>query len=403
MGNVLNPIAYALHSVYAFSSASRWFEDACPASVRLTKGMKDTTNRPAELGTASHELGEHCIRYGLQPKDCIGMVFGKYSDDKTDIIVDEAMVEAVTLYVGYANDLMVRTGVKAELEKRVVMTSLGRDDVYGTSDFTLADIRNRTLYISDYKHGFGLVDVLNNKQLIGYAISTLDTMNLWEQIDNVVTTIIQPRKDHVDGTIRSHTYTTAELVQWQLRFANSIRIAEDPNSKPVAGEHCLYCRKARCRARFLYVLDAAYPDAPDDELSDTELGIVYTKLDVLKRFIDRIKEEQLELSRKTGIVPEGHKTVKGIKWAVVEDEKGLIDAMKARNLDPNLIYDKKLLGKTAAKKAIPLDIVNKFFKVPPSNITIAKLSDNRPAIKVGSANGVFTPINTTNGVFTPIK
>jgi len=391
------------HSVYSFSGASRWFETACPASIRMTRGMKGGTNPAAELGTAAHELGEFCIRYGTQPKDCIGMEFGVYSHNDEPIIVDEAMVEAVTLYVGYANDLMVKTGVKADLEKRVVMSSLGRKDVYGTSDFTLLDVVNRTLYISDYKHGYGLVDVLNNKQLIGYAIATLDTLNCWAQVDKVVTTIIQPRKQHVDGCIRSHTYTTAELVEWQSRFANSIKLAEDPTTKPVAGEHCLWCIKAKCRARFLHVLEIAYKDAPDDELTNTEVGIIYSQLDVLKRFSDRITEQQLEITRKTGQVPEGYKPVKAIKWAKVEDEKGLVEALKAENIDPDVIYDKKLKGKTAVKKVIPAKIANKYFVVPPSNTTIAKLNDNRPAIRVGSAEGVFTPMQpTTNGVFTPI-
>jgi len=397
------------HSVYSFSSASRWFEDACPASIRLTRGLPDTTNPAAELGTAAHELGEYCIRFGVQPSECIGMVFGQYSEDNSNIIVDAAMAEAVSIYVGYANDLMIKTGVKPELEKRVVMTSLGRDDVYGTSDFTLAYVVNRTLYISDYKHGYGIVEVLNNKQLIAYGIATLDTDNLWQHIDKVVTTIIQPRKDHIDGVIRSHTYTTAELVEWQKRFANSIRIAEDPNSKPVAGEHCLWCKRSRCKERLLYVLDIVSPNTSDDEITDSQLGIIYNNLDLIKRFIDRIKEEQLDLSRKTGITPEGYKTVKAIKWAKVEDEEGLVKAVKDANLDPDILYKKELKGKTAAKQSgVPAAILNKFFTVPDGGITLAKLSDNRPSVKVrqaGNVNGVFTPLNSNSNVggFTPLN
>ena len=373
------------HSVYSFSSASRWFEDACPASIRMTKGMKGSSNPAAEQGTAAHELGEFCIRFGILPSDCIGMTFNKH-------VVDEAMAEAVALYVGYANDLHIKTGVKPELEKRVVMTSLGREDVYGTSDFTLLDVATRTLYNADYKHGYGLVEVVDCKQLIGYAISALDTMDAWSLVDKVVITIIQPRKQHVDGCIRSHTYTIAELTQWQSRFANSIRLAEDPTTKPVAGDHCLYCVKAKCRARFLHVLDIAAPDAPDEELTDVEVGIIYSQLDIVKRFSDRITEQQLEITRTTGLVPEGYKPVKSIQRAKVLDVKGLIEAVEAEGLDQSVIYDNRIKSKTAAKKTLPADILNKFFVVPESTTTIAKLNDNRPAIRIGSASGVFTPI-----------
>jgi hypothetical protein len=374
------------HSVYSFSSASRWFEDACPGSIRATRGIKNGTNPAAELGTAAHELGEYCIRYGAQPKDCIGMTFNKHE-------VDEAMCEAVELYVGYANDLAIRTGVRPDLEKRVAMSSLGRTDVYGTSDFTLFDVANRTVYISDYKHGYGIVDVPNNKQLIAYGIATLDTMDIWAQVDKVVTTIIQPRKQHIDGCIRSHTYTTTELVNWQSRFANSIRLAEDPTTPLKAGDHCLWCVKARCRARLTYVLDVAYPDAPDDELTATEVGVIYNNLDVLKKFITRIEDEQLEITKSTGQVPEGYKPVKAIKWAKVEDEKGLVEAVIAEGIDPDVLYDKKLKGKTKVKKVIPAKLANEFFIVPPAGTTLAKLSDNRPAIRVGGVpEGTFTPM-----------
>ena len=409
----MSAVTEPAHSTYAFSAASRWFEDACPASIRLTRNIKDSSSRAAELGTAAHELGEFCIKYGVSCETLIGQKFGEYSDDKTDIIVDAEMVEAVSLYVGYARDLAIKTGVKPMLEKRVYMYSLGRNDVYGTSDLVLVDLANRRLYIGDYKHGYGVVEVANNKQLIGYSISTLDTLKLWEQIDEVVTTIIQPRKSHIDGPIRSHTYTTAELVQWQQRFANSIRLAEDPNSKPAPGEHCLWCRKARCKARFEYVLELTHPDSPDDELTEKQVGLIYTKLDVIKRFCDRIEEEQLTLAREKGITPDGYKVVKGIKRAVVENEQGLLDEIKNIDVDLDKIYRKSLVSKTAANKVLPKDIVNKYWQVPPAQLTLAKMNDNRPAVKVGSTNGVFTPINNTNiigtnnvstiGVFTPIK
>jgi hypothetical protein len=268
----------------------------------------------------------------------------------------------------------------------------------------LFDTRGRTLYITDYKHGYGIVEVANNKQLIGYGIATLDTMQIWEHVDNVVTTIVQPRVQHADGCIRSHTYTTTELVSWQSRFANSIRLAEDPNSKPVPGEHCTWCKKARCRARFLYVLDVMFPDTPDEELSTGEMGYIYNNLPVFKRFSERVEEDVIETARKTGITPPGTKPVKAIQRARVENEQGLVEAVIKSGKDVELLYEKKLKSKTEVKKLIPAEIVNQFFKVPDSRITVAKMNDSRPAIRVGSASGVFTPLTkSTNGVFTPIK
>lgn len=392
------------HSVYSFSGASRWFEDACPASIRLTRGLRDSSNPAAELGTGAHELGEFCIKTDIHPSECIGMQVGVYSDTKLPIIVDAEMVEAVELYYGYAKDIMIKTGVKPQLELRVVMSSLGRQDVYGTSDFTLFDPRNRTLYVSDYKHGFGIVDVENNKQLIGYGISTLDTLGIWEQVDKVVTTIIQPRVDHINGCIRSVEYTTAELVNWQQRFANSIRVAEDPTTKASAGEHCKYCRKVRCRPRFDYIMEMAHPETDINELSEGEMMHIYNHLSTIKTFIDKVKDDVIDIARKTGRTPEGTKPVHNSPHAKVNDEKGLIKALEKEGIDPALVYEQKLKAKTAVKKLLPVDLLNKFYVTPPSRITIAPLTSNKPAIKVGSAEGVFQPIvTTTNGVFTPIK
>ena len=373
------------HSVFSMSGAYRWFHDACSASIRLTKGMDGGTNPQAEKGTAAHELGEFCIEYGIDPHDCIGMEFNKF-------IVDEDMANAVNLYVGWANSLSVTTGVKPELEKRVVMSSLGRDDVYGTSDFTLAHYATRTLYIGDYKNGYGLVDVVNNKQLIGYAIATLDTLVAWPHIDKVVTTIIQPNKQHADGCIRSHTYTTAELVEWQKRFAYSIQLAEDPTTQPVAGNHCMYCPRATCRARWNHVLNTISPDASMEDLSHQEIGHIYANIDIIKRFIERIEGEQLKITRQTGYVPEGYKPVNAIQRAKCEDEQGFVAEARERGINVHQMYEPKLLSKTALKKVVPSDLLNKYFVTPPKSVSIAKLNDNRPAIRIGSAAGVFKPV-----------
>lgn len=361
-----------IHSrVFSFSSSNRLM--ACYASRRMSEGTESTTNPQAELGTAAHECGEHCLRFGFEPEECLGLVFKGHT-------VDHNMIEAVSVYVGYTRSLQIQTGQKAMLEQRVTMSSLGRTDVFGTSDCTLIDAPRRTLYVTDYKHGFGIVEVENNTQLIAYAIATLDTFDLWQHIDHVVTTIVQPRKGHTDGPIRSCSYSVTSLREtWWPKYARAVQEGENPNAKPVAGDHCKYCpARGFCRARVMMTLEHAYHDKPIDVMTDDEIAVLYDELDCIKTNVEAIKGRALEIGR-NGYQFDNYKLVDGYTRAKCTSEKGLVEAAKQEGIEPDSLYEQKLKSMTAIKKVLPWKLVNQYFEKPPASTTLVPLNDNRPA------------------------
>ena len=380
------------HSKYSFSASDRWMN--CPAAIRMSAGYENTTNDAAELGTAVHHLGEFCIALGINPKHCIDLVFN-------GITVTDKMAEDASLYRNFSDNLTLLTGVKPLIEQRVTMSSLGRTDVYGTADLIHIALPMRKVYVSDYKNGRGLVDVQNNSQLAGYSIAVLDTFDLWDKVDEVVNTIIQPNYDHIDGPVRSVTYTIAELRQWQQRYGISVRRADDPSEKPVAGEHCHYCpAQANCRARAEQAMSVAYTDVPLHELSIGELELLYTERQSVKKWLESIEERMLKEAR-NGATFKGFKLVEAYSRATVDDPDGLIKEAVKHGVDPLKLYlDPRLKGKTEAAKLLPANVVKQFYKVAPPTTTIVEMSNNRPAVRVGKAEGIFPPIMpSAEGIF----
>ncbi|PIY67145.1 DUF2800 domain-containing protein [Shewanella sp. CG_4_10_14_0_8_um_filter_42_13] len=386
----------ATHSVYSFSSSDRWIEGHCPASIRMSRGYPNRTNPQAELGTAVHQLGEFCIPYGIDTKECIGMRFNNHT-------VDDKMATDAGLYKSFVDNLTIRYGVKPLLEQRVVMSSLGRDDIYGTSDCT--HIAGRILHTTDYKNGFGLVEVDDNSQTAGYSVATLDTFNLWDQVDEIYNTIVQPNGNHIDGPIRTVKYTRDDMLIWREKFRRSVILADDPDTKPNAGDWCEWCpAQTNCRARAEWIFHKAYTDAPLHMLSVPQVEFFYREIGGIKRFIDTIEKRMLDEAR-NGAKLDGFKLVQSYSRASVEDMDGFIKAVKGLGVDPTELYlDPRLVGKTRALKVLPKELVNLYYKTPKPSTTLVPLTDNRPAVRPGNAEGVFLPLRPSAvGIFTPIS
>ena len=389
----IEPDKPAEHSVYSASSSKRWM--ACPASIAMSAGMSSGTNPAAELGTAAHELGEFCLRLGINTYECIGFTFNDHE-------VDAPMCDAVQLYVSYIRDLCNKYGVNPMLEERVIMTSVA-SDVYGTSDCIV--IVGDWLFVLDYKHGFGVVEVTDNPQAIFYAIATLDTFDLWGVIRHIELTIIQPRADHIDGSIRSEQYTIEQLINWRQGFSAAVTKARAKGNTPVAGEHCKYCpARGFCRARMERTLMYAFGDKPLNECNAEEIAIMYDELDSIKTHIEAIRGKALELAR-NGATIKGYKLVKGIQRASCPEPEEFVKAAllteKGKKLKRSDFYHEKVIGMTDAKKLVPAGVVNKYFVKPPGTTTLVPLNNSRAAVGTGSAVDIFSAVEPVSaaGIF----
>jgi hypothetical protein len=366
------------HSKFGASSFARVI--ACNGSIRQAKDCINTTNPAAEQGTAAHELGEFCLHLGVNAFDCLGMKFNGFT-------VDAEMADAVQLYVSFIRDIALKNNVDPKIEVRVVMLSVG-EHVFGTADciFIIVD----TIHVYDYKHGYGIVEVENNAQAIFYGVATLDTLNIWDKINHVVTGIIQPRADHIAGSIRLHSYSIQEMREWQLVFKKTVRLASDPNAELNAGEHCTYCLASDfCRPRMERTMQLAYGEKPFDTLNEEEIIVMFREIRTIKRNLDRIEERALELVR-AGKQIKGFKLVRGIQRANCENETGFVEAvenLKDSEIKKDDLYNTnvKLKSMTDCKRILNHSLVNQYFIKPPMKTTLVKMTDKRPAISTANS------------------
>mgnify|MGYP000262363420 CR=1 FL=1 len=374
--------------VFAFSSSYRLMN--CHASRRMSEGEPDEESEFAKLGTAGHALSEHCLTWGFKPYECKGLTFNGF-------VADQDMIDSVTVYTGLIESLQVKLNITWYIEKRVHMTSLGRNDVFGTSDSIGVDLVNRTLYVIDYKHGeYTVVEIENNTQLIGYALAALDELKLWGQIETVVTMIVQPRAPHRDGPIREHTYSVLELRdEWFPRYYEAVVQGENPSSKAVAGDHCMHCpARGSCRTKVQHDLDIIYrSDTPLDKLTNEEVEYLYENLKSAKKCLDAIEKRALRIAHE-GYRFSSFKMVDSRTRYTCTDEEGLYQrAVKDVGVEKaSELYEKKLVSMSKAKKVLPPDIVNDFYEKPEVTATLAPLNDPRPARRTGSAQGIFAAI-----------
>ena len=235
------------HAVLGPSSAKRWM--TCPGSVRLSRGIPNRSSKYADEGTEAHALAEAILRTYLQPGDAEAL---QRADDLAAVATVE-MMDAVNVYVDKVLSYL-RAGfeVVVLLEQRVSLEALGVD-VWGTSDLIAYVPALRRLIVGDYKHGAGVaVEVEANPQLMIYALGAWVSIAMRREwlVESIETFICQPRKEHDDGPIRTHTYPLFALVEFAEDVIEAAAATENPDAPLVAGDHCRFCpAKPQCPAR----------------------------------------------------------------------------------------------------------------------------------------------------------
>ena len=370
------------HSSRGMSGQSRII--ACPRSPIMQEDLPNDGNAASNLGTAVHELSEFCLQLGIKPIECKGMVF---NDHKTN----DKMIEAATFYVDYVGKILaMRPNAKVYIELRVKISSIDVELLWGTGDLVIVD--GDTLIIGDYKNGYGVVEIFDaqyvaatdsvvngNAQLMGYTLGALDTLNLWGQVKKVITLVVQPNVEHVDGYARYHEYTMDEVRGWWEVYRASHQLSLDVNAPAVAGKWCRYC-KARgfCATRTKKTMELLQLDQSIMTLDADQLLMLLDEADVIKSAMDAVYDRAVQLARQ-GVQVRGRKLVKSIVRSKCVDPDGLLKKLKSEGHKLEDIASVKPKGKTALSKLAKADL-NSYFVTPTAGLTLVPMYDKRTAV-----------------------
>ncbi len=238
------------HANLGASGSHRWIP--CPGSVALSEGLPDESSDAAREGTAAHELASECLdRFPIANALDSAPLFGFIEVEGEEIEATQEMAEAVQVYLDYISGRLAEGFTLVGVEMRVDLSALNPPaGMFGTVDCALWHPGDKILEIVDYKHGRGVVvEAKKNPQPRYYALGTV--LKTKKRPEGIISTIVQPRADHPDGTIRHDNFDFEELVDFKNELMDAARVAcEDDAPVGPVGSHCRWCKaKAICPAQ----------------------------------------------------------------------------------------------------------------------------------------------------------
>jgi hypothetical protein len=189
-----------------------------------------------------------------------------------------------------AHDINSRAATQVLCETRIDWQTESGIWIKGTYDYAFVDKRNY-LCIEDLKYGFGIVEVFENWQLIGYAIGEL--MRRGQAFSHISFKIHQPRPHHEDGYSREWLITYSELLDYKIRIEKRMWELVNGRKDFQTSDKCKYCKGAAeaCPAfsRLFYRALEVTTEFFQDSLTEQEIS---TQLDQVGRAVEVLKIKQ---------------------------------------------------------------------------------------------------------------
>lgn len=361
-----------IHSLLSPSSAFRWIK--CTPSAKLNSALPDSTSEYALQGTAAHTLCE----YKLQK------LLGKDAKDPTENLTyfDAEMADCTDSYQQYVSE-QIETA-KQFCKDPIVLVEQKLDfskwvpQGFGTGDCVI--IADNILTVIDFKYGVGvLVEAEQNPQMMCYALGALALFDNIYDIENVVMTIFQPRRDNIS----TYEISKKELLKWADEILSpAAQLAAKGEGEFKAGKHCRFCKvKATCRKRAEYNLELArYDFEMPANLEDTEIEVILSKADELAAWCSDIKEYAFQQAL-NGKQWNGWKLVEGRSVRKYINEDAVAETVKNAGYDP---YEHKVLGITAMTRMLGKakfeNLLSFFIEKPTGKPALVPKSDKRPSI-----------------------
>jgi len=411
------------HARLAPSAAHRWIN--CPASVKATEGLPDSTSEAAAEGTAAHELCSHCLTTGDDPATFLEMWVDIHAKDgKARFVnldeeptgesamrffqIDEEMVDGVAMYVEHVNGLCRLDGsdFSVDIEQRLDMTHL-HPQIFGTGDATVLDRVNQHLHVIDFKYGKGIaVDADENPQLLLYAAGAARRHHN-AKVSKLTIHVVQPRAQHAKGPIRSYEIDLLDLFEFEDKLAEAAARTDDADAPFVAGEWCHdgFCKlQAVCPANRAFRLSAAGAEfgavdvetkLPDpDALTDEQEARVLKEADGILSYVKAVQQRAHDRAMQ-GHLPKGFKLVAKRatrKWVDQELAKAAmldncIEPFQPAKLKSPAMAEPGFPGKNKEQRAAAMaELVSKVS----SGCNLVPEDDPRSAVNVGAASDFET-------------
>lgn len=379
------PPAKSKHSRIGASGAYRWM--VCTGSpAMIDKAPPQTQSVWAAEGTAAHKVGELCLKTGNNASRYVG-------NDFDGVECTEEMAEAVQVYIdAVRGDMQKYAGSELLVEQAFDLAQILLG-LFGTNDAVVYQAFGR-LIIYDYKHGAGnAVEVVDNKQLLYYALGAiLNLLNGGGDFESVELVIVQPRAMHRDGHVRRWVVDVPYVMEFAKELEKKARETMQPDAPLVAGDHCKWCpAKAFCPALAKLVVETAAMDFPEpvppaprfpapEQLTPAQLKKALDLSEVINDWI-RSVEAYAEECAKRGVQIPGYKLVKkraNRKWV---DEKAVVETLAEYGeaiFEPKVLLSPAKVEKIVGKKNLLL--IETLCETPDTGLCLVSESDKREAV-----------------------
>lgn len=313
------------HCRLAPSSSSRW--KYCPGSARTD--LPDESGPEAELGTLAHAYAASILSDKPLSFEDLAKI------DLLDDDVYREMVLNVQLYIDFVNSL---PGV-LRVETKVMHPTLA--EFGGTVD--AIKVTADEIHIVDLKYGKMFVPSYLNDQLLCYLVLV---SKLYPHIKKFKYTIVQPRVQ--DGRIATEVATMDEINAQELSV-----IEASVDDSIIPGGHCQWCPLLdTCKVAWEHGLAIAQTDFDDDRVSNDRCTQIIKFEATFNKLVAKAKAQLLGLIYK-GEKVEGWKAGMSYGHRKFKDPERVSALLEVNDIDPELLYDRKLKSPAQLEKVIP--------------------------------------------------
>lgn len=363
------------------SGGPKWM--TCAASPLLERDEPDSSSEYADEGTAAHYLAATCLAKGVDTEAYIfhSIVVEEGKDErfvapteplpnrtkKTSVwLVDDEMASHIQAYINYCRQYADCADAMLVEQRIDFSEAVGLPGSKGTADCVIID--GETLHVIDLKYGQGVpVHAEHNEQLLIYALGAVAEHGMLQDFKRVMLHIYQPRIDNISTWECSMTELDAFAAKAKAQVQKISDIWETgvvgPADFAPSEKACKWCKAKPCAA-----MDAAVASAIEDEFTDLDAvdlkqaaaEVAHASNDRLARSKSKVPLVQMWVKAvdartyselQAGHEVPGYKLVEGGKgnraWL---DEAQVEGMLKTMRLQPEEMYDFKLISPTTAEK-----------------------------------------------------